>query len=73
MLRGGYSTPNISASPSVAAACFLSQVVETTLIPPKYFLSAKACAGILRRASRRGKTLPALLDLALRQQAVSAD
>jgi len=36
-------------------------------------LSAKACAGILRRASRRGKTLPSLLDMALRQQAMTAD
>ncbi len=44
-----------------------------TSIPPKYFLSATACSGILRRALRRGKTLPALLDLALRQQAAMQD
>jgi len=47
----------------------LWQVVEMTSIPQKYFLSARACSGILRRASRRGKKLPGLLDLALHQQA----
>ena len=38
---------------------------ERESIPPKYFLSAKACAGILRRAEARGKTLPPLLSAAL--------
>lgn len=71
--RGGCSTPNISELPSVAVVCFLWQVVETTLIPPRYFLSARACSGILLRAARRGKKLPALLDLALRQQADMPD
>jgi len=47
--------------------------VETTSIPSKYFLSAKACAGILVRATRRGKKLPALLGLALRQQAAMGE
>ncbi len=60
---------NISASPNAGVACFLWQVVETTLIPSRYFLSQKACTGILRRATRRGKTLPPLLHLALLQQA----
>ena len=41
--------------------------------PAEVLLSAQACAGILRRASRRGKTLPALLDRALRQQAGTRD
>lgn len=35
--RGGCSTLNISVSPNAANACFLSQVVVTTSIPPKYF------------------------------------
>lgn len=35
----------------------------------KYNLSAKACLGILRRAEKRGKTLPKILDQALRRQA----
>ena len=34
-------------------------------MPQKYFLSARACQGILTRASRRGKKLPDLLQMAL--------
>jgi len=51
----------------------LWQVVETTSIPPKYFLSAKASAGLLRRARRCGKPIPARLEHTLRQQAGMAD
>ena len=43
----------------------LSQVLETGSIPQRYFLSSTACAGILRRAEKRGKTLPAALQQAL--------
>lgn len=64
--RGGSWTPNISAWPNDAVVCSLSQVLETDSIPPRYFLSAKACAGILRRAENRGKMLPEPLALALR-------
>jgi hypothetical protein len=34
----------------------------------KYYLSAKACEGILRRAERRGKQLPPMLKEALEQR-----
>jgi hypothetical protein len=34
-------------------------------VPTRYYLSAKACEGILRRATRRGKNLPARLQQAL--------
>jgi hypothetical protein len=34
-------------------------------VPEKYYLSPKACQGILRRAERRGKKLPELLEVAL--------
>lgn len=34
----------------------------------KYKLSVRACEGILRRSERRGKTLPEVLDCALKQQ-----
>ena len=61
--------PNISEWPNDAAVCLLSQVLETGLIPQKYFLSPKACAGILRRAEKRGKALPTLLHQALSHQA----
>lgn len=42
----------------------LSQILEVNA-PEKYFLSARACRGILTRASRRGKKLPDLLETAL--------
>lgn len=71
--RGGYLTHNISASPNDDAACFLWQVVVMDSIPPRYFLSRKACTGILRRADKRGKSLPALLVLALLQQSTMQD
>ncbi|EME69978.1 hypothetical protein H261_10527 [Paramagnetospirillum caucaseum] len=67
--RGGCSTPNISAWPNAAAVCSLSQVLETGPIPSKYFLSAKACAGIIRRAEKRNKVLPPRLMLALAEAA----
>ena len=38
----------------------------------KYYLSPKACLGILRRASARGKELPEVLRIALERQAASA-
>lgn len=70
---GACSTLNISVSPNAASACFLWQVVEMVSIPPKYFLSAQACSGILLRAARRGKKLPALLNQVLQQQADTQD
>jgi len=66
---GESSMPNISDWPNGAAVCSLSHVLETGPIPAKYFLSAKACNGILRRAARRGKALPAMLREALEQVA----
>jgi hypothetical protein len=38
----------------------------------KYFLSAKAAQGILRRANKRGKTLPTPLQEALESTASQA-
>lgn len=43
----------------------LSDILETGDIQEKYYLSPKACAGILRRAERRGKALPPALREAL--------
>ena len=63
--HGSSKMPNISAWPNAAAVCSLSQVLETGPIPEKYFLSSKACAGILRRAEKRGRTLPEPLREAL--------
>ena len=65
---GSFTTVNISAQHSGAGACFLSAILEENA-PDRYSLSPKACAGILRRAERRGKDLPPLLKAALMQQA----
>ena len=51
------------------AVCSLSDILESGDIPQKYYLSRDACTGILRRAERRGKKLPAVLEEALRRQA----
>jgi hypothetical protein len=63
--RGVSSTPNISEWPNDAAVCSLSQVLEQGSIPQRFFLSGTACAGILRRAEKRGKELPTTLRHAL--------
>lgn len=67
---GECSTLNIGESPSVAVESSLSQILEVN-VPEKYFLSSKACKGILRRAEKRGKKLPPVLELALRQQCLT--
>lgn len=46
----------------------LSETLETN-VDEKYNLSPRACDGILRRAERRGKSLPVELEDALRRQA----
>jgi hypothetical protein len=71
--RGESSTPNISEWPNDAVVCSLSQVLEQTSIPQRFFLSSKACAGILRRAEKRGKKLPEQLQAALLVVAQEAD
>lgn len=59
------ATLNGGEWPSEGAVCSLSDVLEISDVPPRYFLSAKACAGILRRAGRRGEKLPPALEHAL--------
>ena len=55
-------TLNTSEFHSAGVASSLSDILETGIVPPRYFLSAKACRGILRRAEKRGKTLPPRLS-----------
>jgi hypothetical protein len=50
---------------SAAAVCSLSDTLETGDLPQRFFLSATACKGILRRAEKRGKVLPSMLEKAL--------
>ena len=59
-------TLNTSEWPKDAAVCSLSDTLEIGDLPHRFYLSAKACAGILRRAEKRGKKLPESLESALR-------
>ena len=58
------STLNTGESPSDAVESTLSSILEAD-VPERYYLSARACEGILRRAERRGKELPQTLREAL--------
>ena len=64
---GECSTPSISESPSGGAESFLSAILQADA-PERYYLSKKACEGILRRAAKRGKQLPPMLKDALEAQ-----
>ena len=55
--HGDSLTLNIGESPKEESVSLLSQILEVN-VPQKYYLSARACQGILTRASRRGKKLP---------------
>lgn len=52
-------------SPNEDVVCSLSDILEVTTVPQRYYLTARACAGILRRAAARQKTLPPMLQQAL--------
>ena len=69
LAHGECLTLNSSEWPSDAAVSFLSDVLEGGQERlQRYSLSPKACQGILRRASKRGKPLPPMLEAALRAQ-----
>ena len=68
LLLGGYWTLNFGESPRDAEESSLSQILEAT-VPERYYLSPKACGGIIRRAGNRGKKLPPILEAALLMQA----
>ena len=84
MRCGQPSTHNGAECRNVAVECFCSASVTESLpepiysrladvllscVDPKYNLSAKAAAGILRRAEKRGRSLPPLLLTALERVA----
>lgn len=69
-LLGEYTMHSFGESPSEENASLLSQILEDSP-HPKYFLSEKACLGILSRAERRGKELPPELKAALLAQSRS--
>ena len=59
---------NGGAFPKEENVSTLSQILQVR-VPQKYYLTPRACLGILRRASVRGKELPPLLKAALERQA----
>ena len=63
-LPGGSTTPSTGACPSAVRESTLSQILDLNA-PEKYSLSPTACAGIIRRAEKRGKELPDMLKEAL--------
>ena len=64
--RGELRIYSTTECPSADAECSssLSEILEPS-VPPRYYLSGKACAGILRRAEKRGRELPKALREAL--------
>lgn len=73
--RGGCLTPNGTEYPSEENVClsWLWQALETGPVPTRFYLSANACRGILRRAAKRGKKLPEMLEAALRARIGTED
>ena len=51
-----FLTLGTGASPNEGQESFLSQILQAD-VPQRFYLSRKACLGILRRASARGKAL----------------
>jgi hypothetical protein len=58
-----------SESPKDAVESSLLDILQTETLPEKYFLSATASLGIIRRSEHRGRELPPLLRQALEHQA----
>ena len=65
---GSFGMLNTSECPKDVVECSLWQILQATA-PSRYSLSQTACLGILCRAACRGKSLPPLLEAALRMQA----
>lgn len=66
LYRGECWTLSSSEYPSDAAVSFLSGILCPDA-PQEYFLSPIACEGIIRRAERRGRSLPPTLKAALQE------
>lgn len=60
-------TLNFGEYPNVERESTLSEILEDN-VPEKYFLSPKACLGIIRRAKAKGRKLPENLRIALEQK-----
>jgi hypothetical protein len=65
-------TATLMPSPSDGVVSSLSAILEEPgSVPHRFFLSRKACAGILRRAAGKGKALPPVLKKAMEQVVAS--
>lgn len=64
-VRGDSLTLNTSEAPNHVRESTLWQVLVKGSIPERYYLSSRACEGIINRADKKGKPLPQLLHLAL--------
>ena len=64
---GSLGTLNTSECPKDVVESSLWQILLDT-VPSRYWLSRKACRGMLRRADCRGKLRPELLEIALAMQ-----
>jgi hypothetical protein len=60
-----FLTLNTLESHKDAEESFLSDILEIGDLPQRFYLSPKACSGIIRRAEVRGKKLPERLREAL--------
>lgn len=68
-----FSTLKASEFPSVVVASSLSAILETGDHLRPFYLSARACEGILRRAKKRGRKLPAHLQAALQAVVLASE
>ena len=59
-----------SPFPNADGVCSLSDILVTGNVPQRYYLTPRACLGILRRASERNKELPPVLKEALEMQSM---
>ena len=66
-LLGEFTMHSFGESPREENESHLSQILEDSA-HQRFYLSARACAGILNRAEKRGKELPAILKQALQNQ-----
>lgn len=52
----------LGRSPSEGDVSSLSRILETGVLPQRYYLTPKACEGVLRRAEKHNKRLPEPLE-----------
>lgn len=72
-LPGECWTADTSESPNEGGAFSSLPDVLVADVPPRFYLSPKAAAGIIRRAEKRGRALPDELDQSLRTLSTSGE